>query len=198
MTRREIWGIGLIAGAAVCGWAAQAIIDAFRAAAREDLVLYIGVPADSIAFRFLVVALLSGAVGLWFLIPALIRRIPKKVPRHIIGWSTVAAAAAAVPAFGLMLLFGALGAFGIGDTTKIVAADGRSVLVSQDGFDGDVVVIYTRHDDFHYRFAREAPEISGWPRVKDQNCRLDTAAGGELKLSCGSKAVIVAEEGITQ
>ncbi|WP_455834090.1 hypothetical protein [Pseudarthrobacter siccitolerans] len=163
-------------------------MDAYRAAAREDLLLHIGVPADSIAFRFLVVALLAGTVGLWLLI----RRIPKKALHHIIGWSTVAAAAAAVPAYGLMLLFAAFGSFGVGETVKIVAADGTSVLVTQDGFDGDTVVIYTQHDEFHYRFARDAPEISGWPRVKDQNCRLDTAGG--LQLICGEKTVMVVPE----
>jgi hypothetical protein len=161
LSRREFWGGALIVAAALCGWAAQTIMDAYRSAAREDLLLYVGVPADSIAFRFLVVALLAGAVGLWCLIPPLIRRIPKKIPRHIVGWSTVAAAGAAVPAFGLMLLFAAFGSFGVGDTVKIVAADGTSVLVSQDGFDGDTVVIYTQHDEFHYRFARDAPRSPG-------------------------------------
>lgn len=100
------------------------------------------------------------------------------------------AAAAAVPYFGLMFLFAALGAFGIGDTTKIVAADGTSVLVSQDGFDGDSVVIYAEHDEYHYKRVRDAPEISGWPRVKDQGCRLDTADDA-LQLICGEKAVAV-------
>jgi hypothetical protein len=68
---------------------------------------------------------------------------------------------------------------------KVTAADGRSVLITQDGFDGDSVDIYTEHDQVHYKRARSAPEISGWPRVKDQNCRLE-AVGGELQLICGA------------
>lgn len=193
IVRREIWGTVLIITAALCASAAQVIMDAFRAAAQKDLLLYIGVPASSIAYRFLVVALVSGAVGLWLLIPPLIRRIPRKSLRHIIGWSTAAAVAAAVPAFVLMLLFGAFGSFGVGDTVKVKAADGTSVLVSQDGFDGDSVVIYTQHDEFHYKRVRDAPEIAGWPRVKDRNCSLDSA-GHELHLICGDKSLAVVPE----
>jgi hypothetical protein len=92
-----------------------------------------------------------------------------------------------------MFLFAALGAFGIGDAVKITAADGQSVLVTQDGFDGDTVDIYTQHDELHYKRVRSAPEISGWPRVKDQNCRLDSA-GDELRLICGEKRLVVEEE----
>lgn len=192
-TRREVWGIGLIVVAALCVWAYQVIYGAYRAAAREGLLLYIGISGDSIASWFLVVALLSGAVGLSLLLPALISRVPKKVPRRIIGWTTGVAAVGAVPFFGLTFLFAVLGAFGIGDTVKIVAADGTSVLVTQDGFDGDTVTIYTQHDEYHYKRVRDAPEISGWPRVKDQNCRLD-AAGQELQLRCGGKALMVVPE----
>ena len=50
---------------------------------------------------------------------------------------------------------------------KVVALDGQSVLITQDDFDGDVVNIFTEHDDFTYKFGREAPELTGWPRVKD-------------------------------
>lgn len=190
MKRREIWGIALLVAAALSAWADHAMYEAHRAAARDDLLLYIGMPSDSISSWFRIVALLSGAVGLLLLLPALIGRISRKVPRRIVGWTTGVAAAAAVPYFGLMFLFAALGAFGIGDTTKIVAADGTSVFVSQDGFDGDTVVIYTEHDEYHYKRVRDAPEISGWPRVKDQGCRLDTADDG-LQLICGEKAVVV-------
>jgi hypothetical protein len=48
----------------------------------------------------------------------------------------------------------------IGDDVKVVAADGQSVLISQDGFDGDSVDIYTGHDEFHYKWARRANEIA--------------------------------------
>ncbi|MGX9901663.1 hypothetical protein ACW0JT_20495 [Arthrobacter sp. SA17] len=158
-----------------------------------SLLLYIGIPGDSVASWFLVVALLSGAVGLSLLLTGLIGRIPKKIPRRTASWIAGMAPAAAVPYVGLMFVFAALGASGIGDTVKIVAADGTSVLVSQDGFDGDSVDIYTEHDELHYKRVRNAPEISGWPRVKDQNCRLDTS-GGELQLLCGDQTLVVVPE----
>lgn len=74
---------------------------------------------------------------------------------------------------------------------KIVAADGQSV--SRDGFDGDTVDIYTQHDELHHTRVRDAPEISGWPRVKDQGCQLDSA-GQELQLRCGGKTLTVVPE----
>lgn len=191
-SRREFCGIGLIVMAAPCIWAYEAIHEAYWAAAREGVLLYVGIPADSIANWFLIAALLSGAVGLLLLLPAVISRIPRKVPRRIVAWTAVVAAAAAVPCIGLMFIVAALGAFGIGDTVKVSTAGGQSVLVTQDGFDGDSVVIYTRHDEYHYKRVRDAPEISGWPRVKDQNCRLDSP-DGELQLLCGAKRVAIGQ-----
>jgi hypothetical protein len=91
-----------------------------------------------------------------------------------------------------MFLFAALDAFGIGDTVKIGAADGTSVLVSQDGFDGDIVTIYTQHDALHYKRVQDAPEISTWPRVKDQDCQLEST-GGELQLICGAERLDIGQ-----
>lgn len=193
MKRRDVWGIALTVTAALGAWADHAIYEAYRAAARDDLLLYIGMPADSVSSWFRIAAILCGGAGLSFLLPSLIRRIRKKIPRRTVGWTIGVAVAVAVPYFGVMLLFAALGAFGIGDTTKIVAADGTSVLVSQDGFDGDSVVIYAEHDEFHYKRVRDAPEIAGWPRVKDQDCRLQTAGNG-LLLICGDKELKVYPE----
>lgn len=186
MKRRELSGFTFVVAAALLGWAGHAINEAYWAAAREDLLLYIGIPADSIASWLRIVALLAGATGLIVLLPALIGRIARKVPRRIIGWTTGGAAAAAVPYVGLIFIFAFLGALGIGDTIKVTAMDGQSVLITQDGFDGDSVDIYIEHDELHYKRARSAPEISGWPRVKDQGCRLDTA-GDELQVTCGAK-----------
>jgi hypothetical protein len=196
LKRREIWGTALLVAAALSAWADHAIYEAYRAAAREDLLLYIGMPADSISSWFRIAALLSGGAGLSLLLPTLISRVPRKVPRRTAGWITGVTAAAAVPFFGLMFLFAALGAFGIGDTVKIVAADGTAVLVSQDGFDGDIVTVYTQHDALHYKRVLDTPEISTWPRVKDQSCRLDSAGG--LTLTCGTKTVVVDQEGISK
>lgn len=190
MNRREIWGSAFLAVAALAAWADRAIDEAYGAAARENLLLYAGTPADSIAAWFLIVALLSGAIGLALLLPALISRLPRKLVRRIIGWTTAVAAAAAVPYVGVVYVFAYLGAVGIGDTVKVVAADGQSVLVTQDGFDGDSVDIYSPHDRLHYKWARSAPEISGWPRVKDRDCHLNTG-GGELLLTCGATTLVV-------
>ncbi|MDQ1058440.1 hypothetical protein QFZ23_002341 [Arthrobacter globiformis] len=190
MKRRGIGGVALLIVAALAAWADHAINEAYWAAARDDLLLYIGIPADSIASWFRIAGLLSAVAGLLLLLPALIGRIPRKIPRRIIGWTAVAAVAAAVPYFGLMFLFAYFGAFGIGDTVKITAADGRSVLITQDGFDGDSVDIYTEQDEHRYKRVRSAPEISGWPRVTDQNCRLDTA-GDQLRVTCGTKTLVL-------
>ncbi|MCQ6272839.1 hypothetical protein M8J71_20485 [Pseudarthrobacter sp. R1] len=190
MKRREIWGVALLTLAVPAAWADHAIYEAYRAAARDDLLLYIRIPADWISSWFRIAALLAGATGLLLLLPALVGRIARKIPRRIVGWTTAVAVAAAVPYFGLIFLFACLGAFGIGDTVKITAADGQSVLVTQDGFYGDSVDIYSEHDEHHYKWVRSAPEISGWPRVKDQNCRLDTASG-ELRLTCGVTTLVV-------
>ncbi|CAN7222170.1 hypothetical protein [Arthrobacter sp. LjRoot14] len=194
MKRREVWGSALIVTAALCTWADLAISEAYGAAARKDLFLYVGIPADSVASWFLIMALLSGAVGLSLLLPAMTGRITKRAPRRIIGWTIVTAAAAAVPCVGLIFIFTALGAFGIGDTVKVTAADGQSVLIKQDGFDGDSVVVYTEHDEFHYKRANSAPELSGWPRIKDQDCQLESAAN-VLQLRCGVRTVTIHSEG---
>ncbi|WP_314213309.1 hypothetical protein [Pseudarthrobacter equi] len=89
-----------------------------------------------------------------------------------------------------MLLFSGLGALGVSDTMKITAADGRSVLVTQDGFDGDAVDIYTEYDAHHYKWIRSAPELSGGPRVKDQHCQLNDAITG-LQLTCGVHTLVL-------
>ncbi|MDR6508628.1 hypothetical protein [Arthrobacter oryzae] len=190
MRRREIWGAALVTVAALAAWADHAIDAAYWAAAREDLLLYAGIPGDSIASWFRIIALLSAAVGLFLMLPALISRVPGRIPRRIIGWTTAVAAVTAVPYLGIILVFAYLGAFGIGDTVKVVAANGQSVLITQDGFDGDSVSIYTEHDELHYRRLRGATEISGWPRVKDQDCLLD-ASGADLVLTCGAITLVV-------
>lgn len=189
---KEVWGITLVVAAALFAWSGHVVDEAYWAAAREDLLLYVGIPGDSIASWLRIVALLAGATGLFLLLPALTGRISPKVPQRIVGWTTLAAVAAAVPYIGLIFVFAFLGAFGIGDTVKVTAADGRSVLITQDGFDGESVDIYIEHDGFHYKRVRSAPEISGWPRVKDQGCRLE-AFGSELQLICGATRLDVGQ-----
>jgi hypothetical protein len=65
VNRREIWLAASLAVAALAGCANRAIDEAYWAAAREDLLLYIGIPGDSIAAWFLIGGLLSGAVALF-------------------------------------------------------------------------------------------------------------------------------------
>ncbi len=189
-TRREVWGTALIVAAAVCAWAYHVIYGQYRAGAREKLLLYVGLPGHSIASWFLVVAILCGAVGLSLLLPTLISRVPKKTPRRVLGWTTGVAAVACLPYFGLVFLFAAFGAFGISDTMKITAVDGQSVLVTQDGFDGDAVDVYTEYDAYHYKWVRSVPELSGGPRVKDLDCQLGST-DSFLTLTCGNTTLVV-------
>jgi hypothetical protein len=64
------------------------------------------------------------------------------------------------------------------------------IIVSQDQFDGDVVHIYTEFGAFHYRWYREAPELSGPGTITSENCCLDSS-GEALALSCGAGAVTI-------
>lgn len=185
MRRREIWGAALIAVAALAGFGSHAANEVVREAVGRHLVIYIGVPGSSIVYSLLVLVFLAGAAGTLLLVPSLISRIPRKWLRRTVGWTLALAAAAAAPFLGLTFFFAVLLATGSGDYVKVVAPDGQSVLVTQDDFDGDVVHVYTHHDDFTYKFDRPAPELSGWPRVEDQGCRLDTV-GEELQLICGA------------
>lgn len=190
VNRRVIWGAGFLAFAAFAMWANHATKEADLAASRDGLLLYAGIPGHSIAAWFLIVALLGGTAGPVLLIPALIAKIPRKLPRRIIGWTSLVAAAAAVPYVGILSILAYTGVYGMGDSLRIVAPDGQSVIVTQDDFDGDSVDIYIPNDDFHYKWVRSAPEISGWPRVEDQDCHLDSA-DGVLRLTCGSKTVVI-------
>jgi hypothetical protein len=52
---------------------------------------------------------------------------------------------------------------------------------------------YPLSAEYNYKRARDAPEISGWPRVKDQDCQLD-AAGQEMQLRWGTAAPIEVKE----
>jgi hypothetical protein len=104
------------------------------------------------------------------------------------GWATAVAAVAAAPFIGLFLLVSLLLSFGT--SVREVAPDGRSIIVTQDQFDGDVVHIYTEFDAFHYRWSREAPELSGPRTITSENCRLESS-GEALVLSCGVGTVTV-------
>lgn len=162
-------------------------------AADQGLLLYIGVRASNAVYGLMILASFAGAGSLMFLVPTLIGRITRKALRRTVGWITGLAAAASLPYLGIMLIFAIIGTVGVTDDVKVTAADGQSVLLVQDGFDGDSVDIYTQQDEFHYKWARRAYELGGWPRVADQDCRLDT--NNKAQLLCGAKALTVEQEG---
>ncbi|ACL40083.1 hypothetical protein Achl_2115 [Pseudarthrobacter chlorophenolicus A6] len=190
MKRREVWGVALLLAAAVITGGGLWLHAADGAAAGQGLLLYIGVRASNVVYGLMIVASLVAAAGLILVVPSLIGRIPRKVLRRTVGWTTGLAAAAALPFLGIVLIFAILGAVGIGDDVKVAAADGQSVLLVQDGFDGDAVDIYTPHDSLHYKWSRRADELGGWPRVKDQDCQLHSDATG-LHLTCGAQTVTI-------
>lgn len=192
MRRREGWGIFLTAMAALAFWWGTVVwaAPAVDAAGRRLLFFFLGVPEESITGWIQVISVIGGAIGLLLLVPALIRRIRQRWLRRTFGWVAGAGATLAVPYLALVFVFALLSAIGISDYVRFEAADGRSVLVSQDGFDGDVVEIYTEYDDFHYLENRRANEISGFPRVKNRDCQL-AAKEARLLLTCDADTVAI-------
>lgn len=192
MKRCDVWGAVLLGTASVAAGCSLALDLADRAAANQGLVLYVGARASNLVYGLMILTSFIAAAGRAILIPALIGRIPRKALRRAVGWMAGLAVAAAAPYLDIILIFAFLGAVGIGDDARITAGDGSSVLISQDGFDGDRVVIYVQQDDYHYKRVRDAPEIAGWPRVKDRICRLET--GEATTLICGDVALTVAPQ----
>ena len=185
MSRRGGWGAALMAAAALLGWSGTALSEAATVAASTNLILFIGVPAECIGAWLLVMALVAGSAGTAILVPFLIRRIRRRKARLAAAWAAGLAGAVAVPYLAHLLFFAFLAAAASADYVKVEAADGQSVIITQDQFDDETVDIYVRHDDTHYLWSRSAPELAGWPRVKDRNCRLDPIGGG-LQLACES------------
>jgi MFS family permease len=192
VSRREGWGAALLTAAALVGWGGTAVSEAARVAASSHLVVFVAVPAECISAWLLAMALIAAVAGASLLAPALIRRIRRRKLRLATAWTAGLAAAAAVPYLALLLFFVFLTAAMSADYVRLEAADGQSVLITQDQFDGEAVDIYVRQDDTHYRWSRSAPELAGWPRVKDQNCRLDTVGGG-LQLACKSGTLAIGQ-----
>lgn len=192
MTRREFWGVALIAVDVLAFWWATAIwaAPAEDSAGRQVVFFYQGVSGSAITGWIQLVSLLGGTVGSILVASGLIGRIRQRGLRRGLGWVACAAAILAAPYLAVVVLFAYLGAVGIGDDVELTTADGQSVLVTQDGFDGDVVEIYTKYDQFHYVMNRRADELAGFPRVKDRDCHL-VALDGRLRLTCGADSVII-------
>lgn len=184
MRRRKRCAAVLIAVAALmCGF--SALWDASQRSDGRRLSFYIGMTEDAIFYWPLVTSCLVGIAGLVLLLWALISRIGQKWLRLGIGWVAVLAGAAVSPYLTLFMSLATMNALGFSDHVRVTADDGRSVLIIQDGFDGGGVEIYTQQDNFHYAWNRSAPEISGWPRIKDRNCQLSGEPA--LVVTCGEK-----------
>jgi hypothetical protein len=189
MRRREIWGAALlVVAAALYGWVTFFFEAHPLAPDGQRLIFFWGIEGVAVVGLAYVVSGLVGCAGLLFLLPSLIRRLHPRWLRVTTGWAAYAAAVAAVPLVGIFLLVGVVLSFGT--SVREVAPDGRSVIVSQDQFDGDVVHIYTEFDAFHYRWYWEAPELSGPGTITSENCHLDSS-GEALVLSCGAGTVTI-------
>lgn len=192
MTRREGWGAALVVAAVFAFWWATVIwpAPASDAAGRQVVFFYRGVSSSAVTGWIQLVSLLGGAVGLCLLVSSLIDRIRQRWLRRSLGWSACAAFILVAPYLAVVVMVAYLGAAGIGDDVELKAPSGESVLVTQDGFDGDVVTIYTRYDEFHYVMRGSADELAGFPRVKDRDCHLVTM-DSSLRLTCGEDSVTI-------
>jgi hypothetical protein len=189
MRRREIWGSALlIFAAAIYGWVTFYFSAYSLAPDGQRLIFFWGIPGDSIVGLTYLVGGLGGFSGLLLLLPSLIRRVPLRWLRVTTGWASAVAAVAAAPFVGLLMLYSLM--LCSGTTVHEVAPDGRSIIVTQDQFDGDGVGIYTEFDAFHYRWYREAPELSGPRTISSEDCRLESS-GEALVLRCGAGTVTI-------
>ena len=190
--RVEVVGFGLAAASGLVMWGAFTVMGtpSADAAGRQVLLHFFGLSRENICGWIILLSMLVGSVGLAQLAYGLIGRIPKPWIRTAAGWTTFAAAVAASPFVLLTALVIFLLAAGIGDQTRFEAPNGQSIVVTQDGFDGDSVSIYTQHGRFHYVWNRQADELGGFPRVKDRNCEL-SAAENALLFTCGTETVTV-------
>lgn len=190
--RVEAVGLGLAAASGLAIWGASTVMGApsTDGAGRHVLLHFFGLSRDNICGWIILLSMLGGCLGLAQLAYGLIGRIPKAWIRHTTGWATFAVAVVASPFVLLTALVVFLIAAGIGDQTRFEAPNGESIVVTQDGFDGDSVSVYTEHGRFHYVWNRQAGELSGFPRVKDRDCDL-IAAEEKLLLTCGADTVTV-------
>lgn len=192
MTRREGWGAALVATAVFAFWWATVIwgAPASDANGRQVIFFYRGVSGSAITGWTQLLSLLGGAVGSFLLASALIGRIRQRWLRRSVGWTACAGFILAAPYLAAVVLVAYFGAAGIGDNVESAAPTGQSLLVTQDGFDGDVVVIFTKYDEFHYVRHGSADELAGFPRVKDRDCQL-LATDTRLRLTCGADSVTI-------
>jgi len=192
VTRREGWGAALVATAVFAFWWATDIWRAPSSDAhgRQVIFFYRGVSGSAITGWIQLLSLLGGAVGAFLLVSALIGRIRQRWVRRSVGGTACAGSILAAPYLAAVVLVAYSGAAGIGDHVELEAPTGQSVLVTQDGFDGDVVEIFTKYDEFHYVRHGSADELAGFPRIKDRDCQL-LATDARLRLTCGADSVTI-------
>ena len=190
--RVEAVGFGLAAASGLAIWGAATVmgVPSTDASGRHVLLHFFGLSRQMICGWIILLSMVVGSVGLAQLAYGLIGRIPRAWIRHTTGWTAFAAAVVVSPLVLLTALLVFLLAAGIGDQTRFEASNGQSIVVTQDGFDGDSVAIYTEHERFHYVRNRQAYELGGFPRVKDRDCEL-VSDEEALQLTCGAETVAI-------
>lgn len=191
--RAEAAGAALLAGSALAYWTGYTTLTGRNvdASGRHMIFHFFGLSREMISGGVVILSLAAGAVGLVLLARGLIGRIRTAWIRQAAGWTTAAAGLLALPA-PAMMAFIVLSSVGLaGDQVRVEADDGRSVVLTQDGFDGDRVDVYTRQGPFTYVRTGPADGLSSFPRVKDRDCALDSADEGSLLLTCGTETVAI-------
>ena len=148
------------------------------------LLVVFGMAEPRISFVLFLLGGPAAVTALSLLIPPLVRRVRTIWARRIVASSVVLAAAAA----GLMwlLLLGILLlSAGARDYLTVRSADGQTVIVSQDNFDGDLVSLWVPHSTFFYQPTNGGNELSGSEAVMQGDCELDRS-GNNLLLTCGT------------
>lgn len=189
-TRREGWGLALIAFALLSFWWAAEGWENWGPASDEGVLVFyfLGLSQESARGWLFIASAVAAPVALLFLVPPLVGRVRRRVLRLAVGWMAALAVLLALAVFVLTFIFGFAFAVGITDYVHFRSEDGTSLLVSQDGFDGDSVGFYTKYDTFHYVGASAVNSPSDMGRIANLDCQL-TRSAELLHLTCGSDVV---------
>jgi hypothetical protein len=193
--RRMVWGLVAAALGIGCLWVASSL-PTFNFRNAEGVPVLLVVFGMAEPWISLVLFLLGGPVAvtaLSLLIPPLVRRVRTIWARRILASSVVLAAVAASLVWLLLLVILFLSA-GARDYLTVRSAEGQTVIVSQDNFDGDMVSIWVPHSTFFYRPSDAGRELSGSEAVMQGDCELDSS-GNDLLLTCGSTLVPIQRTG---
>lgn len=185
--KRMVWGLVAAALGTGCLLVAP-LLSTFSCKDAEGVSLLLVVFGMAEPWISFVLFLLGGPVAvtaLALLIPPRVRRLRAIWARRILASSVVLAAVAA----GLvwLLLLGVLFlSAGARDYLTVRSAEGQTVIVSQDNFDGDLVSLWVPHSTFFfYQPTNGGNELSGSEAVMQGDCELDSS-GNNLLLTCGT------------